>query len=407
MKITYISQRTLPAPLTGSERYIHDLARYTRKKYFVEIIATGRSDNSDSRTIYEGVHVKTFKEFPLRYLTGPITYGVRKLNRQWLFDLYSKPFSGFHQSTSWGYFSLSMKDYLQSRNLDMIHAAAIPTATAWLSWRISRKKNIPFVFTPFLHYELIDFRVPWIKSLLRESSIIIAVTNKEREKLVEFGVSEFKIQVIPLGIDYKMYDKRNINSFRKTNGLTEDLFVILIPRKSKEKGTYDTLKAMVNLSQKYNKLGLILLDKTPKQDEPILTAYVHALTLNGVKVIDLGFVTGENLIEAYQACDVLVEPTSVDSFGIVFLEAWACGKPVIAADYGAISEVVLNGVNGLLVKYGDCIGIEDAIISLIEDDKLKKRLGENGREDVMKKYSIENMVKKTEYIYDLVRNNKI
>jgi glycosyltransferase involved in cell wall biosynthesis len=404
MNITYVIKRTLPDPLSGSERYIHDLARYMQEKYSVEIIATGQAESSDSKLIYGGVQVKTFKEFPVRYLTGGITYVVRKLNRQWLLDLYSKPFDGFIHSASWGIFSVSMKNYLQSHNFELIHSAAIPTATALLSWRISRKKKIPFVFTPFLHYELTDFKVPWVKSLLRESSHLIAVTNKEKEKLIEFGVSESKIQVIPLGVDYRIYSKSNLNSFRKTKGLTEDLFVILIPRKSKEKGTYDTLKAIVNLSQKYNKLGLILLDKTSKYDEPILTAYKQTLTLNGVKVIDLGFVSGQNLIQAYQASDVVVEPTSADSFGYVFLEAWACGKPVIAANYGAISDVVLDGLNGLLVKFGDWEGIEKALISLIDDVKLRIKLGENGRQDVLKKYTIENMVQKTEHVYDLVRD---
>ena len=377
------------------------------KKYSVEIIATGRPQSIDSKLIYDGVHTETFKEFPIRYLTGPITYQVRKFNRQWLLDLYSKPFDGFIHSTSWGFFSLSMKNYLQSHNSDVIHSAAVPTATAWLSWRISRKMRIPFVFTPFLHYESIDFKVPWVKSLLREASILIAVTNKEKEKLIEFGANASKIQVIPLGIDYKIYSKVNLNLFRQTNGLSEDLFVILIPRKSKEKGTYDTLEAIVNLSKKYKKLGLILLDKTSKHDEPILTKYVQTLTLNGVKVIDLGFVSGQNLIEAYQASDVVVEPTRADSFGLVFLEAWACGKPVIAADYGAISEVVIDNLNGLLVKFGDWEGIEKTLISLIDDVKLKTKLGENGRQDVIKKYSIENMVQKTENIYDLVKDSKV
>lgn len=404
MKITYVSQRTFPAPLTGSERYIHDLARYMGKKHSVEIIATGHPQGIYSKLIYDGVRVKTFKEFPIRYFTVPITIQVRRFNRQWLLNLYSKPFDGFIHSTSWGFLSLSMKDYLESHNFELIHSAGVPTASAWLSWRICRKKKIPFVFTPFLHYELIDFNVPWVKSLLRESSNVIAVTNKEKKKLIEFGVSESKIQVIPLGIDYKVYDKMNLNSFRQVNGLNEDLFVILIPRKDKGKGTYDTLKAIVNLSKKYNKLGLILLDKTSKHDETILAAYLESLTLNGVKVIDLGFVSGRNLIEAYQASDVVVEPTMVDSFGIVFLEAWACGKPVIAANFGAISEVVLDNLNGLLVKFGDWEEIEKALISLIDDVKLKIKLGENGKQDVIKKYSIENMVRQTEHVYDLVES---
>ncbi len=404
MDITYISQRTLPDPLTGSERYIHDLAKYMSKKYSVEIIATGRSENNGKKLIYDDICVRTFTESSIGYKASKITNKIRRLNKQWLLDVYAKPFNGFFHSTSWGYFSSSMKNYLETHEFELIHSAAIPTATAWLSWRVSQRKNIPFVITPFLHYELIDFRVPWVKSLLRDSTNIIAVTEKEKDVLIEFGVRASNIHVIPLGIDYRIYAKRDLSLFRRSSGLTEDLFVILIPRKSKEKGTYSTLKAMVNLSQKYKKLGLILLDKTSKTDEPILMEYLRTLTLNGVKVIDLGYVSGQTLIEAYQASDVVVQPTSVDSFGMVFLEAWACGKPVIAANYGAIPEIINNGSNGFLVKFGDWEEIERAIITFIHDVNLKIKLGEKGRQDVIKKYSIENMIQKTERIYDSIKN---
>jgi glycosyltransferase involved in cell wall biosynthesis len=404
MDITYISQRTLPDLLTGSERYIHDLAKYMSKKYSVEIIATGQSENVGSKLIYDNICVKTFKESSIGYKTGKITDKIRRLNKQWLLDIYSKPFNGFIHSTSWGYFSFSMKKYLEKHQIELIHSAAIPTATAWLSWRVSRKMNIPFVFTPFLHYESIDFKVPWVKSLLRDSSTVIAVTNKEKEALINFGVNASNIQVIPLGIDYRIYSKTNLNSFRKLSGFTEDMFVILIPRKAKGKGTYDTLRAIVNLSHKYNKLGLILLDRTTKEVEPVLSEYLRTLTLNGVKVIDLGYVSGQSLIEAYQVSDVVVQPTIVDSFSIIFLEAWACGKPVIAANYGAIPEIIHEGSNGLLVNYGNFEDIERAIITLINDVNLKTKLGENGRQDVIKKYSVENMVQKTEQIYGSIKN---
>lgn len=403
-RITYVVQRTLPDPLTGSERYISDLARSLGGKYSAEIIATGRSKSISPTPLDSKAYSKTFKEFPIKYLTGVIPLITKKLglNKQWPMDLYSKPFDGFLHSSSFGYFSLSMKDYLESHNFQVIHTTAVPTATAWLSWKISRRKKIPLVLTPFFHYELVDFRVPWIKKMLIESSIIIAVTNKEKEKLVEFGVSPAKIRVIPLGIDYRIYSRKKDNLFRQIHGLDEDLFVILVPRKNEDKGTFDTLKAVVNLSQKYNKLGLILLDKTLKGSQHKLAAYIRSLTSNGVKVTDLGWVSGQNLIDAYQASDVLVEPTRTDAFGIVFLEAWACGKPVIAADFGAVSEIVLDNVNGLLVRFGDWQGIEKALISLIDDRKFRTRLGENGKQDVIKKYSIENMVQNTELIYDSI-----
>ena len=400
MKITYVVQRTFPDLLNGSERYIHDLSSSVSSQYEVALLATRKYKSNNVNNLIGNQQIVTFSEFPINLLTSPIRYGISSLQNQELLNIYSSVFKGFLHSSSMGFFSLTMKHYLNTHKSDIFHVAAVPTATAWLTWRVSTKRGIPLVITPFLHYTLMDHNVTYIKEMLKESSAVIAVTEKERQRIITLGVSESNVHVIPLGIDYKKYDKVRQTAFREQHNIDEDSFVILIPRKSKGKGTFDTLKAIVSLSEKYKNLTLILLDEASKKDRSELEYYKKRLFINGVTVIDVGFVTGLDLVTAYQACDVVVEPSKVDSFGIIYLEAWACEKPVIAADVGAIPDIVHNNKNGLIVKFGDCKGIEDAMYQLINDAVFKRMLGENGKKDVKTKYALDNMVKKTKIIYN-------
>ena len=402
MNITYIVQRTIPDHLTGSETYIYELANNLHDSFIPTIVATRRVKNDFLTRIKYGSRIITFKEFPVGYLTAPIRSAIKVLNDQKLLNLFAQPLNGFFHSSSWGYFSLGIKEFLETNDFEVIHSAALPTATAWLSWRITKKRNIPLVLTPFFHYSLPDFNVPWIKKVLEDSSAIIAVTEIEKRKMVEFGIDESKIHLIPLGIDHKIYKEKETNTFRQRYGFDEDLFLVFIPRKGREKGTFDTLKAIVNLIASFKKIGVILSGETPKYTEATLNEYKRIISNKGIKIVDLGFVAFDELIEAYQSCDVVVEPSKVESFGIVYLEAWACGKPVIAANFGAVPDIVHNNENGLLVEYGNWKEIENALRCLIYDNKLRKSLGENGINDVKVKYSRDNMISKTEYLYNSI-----
>jgi phosphatidylinositol alpha-1,6-mannosyltransferase len=92
----------------------------------------------------------------------------------------------------------------------------------------------------------------------------------------------------------------------------------------------------------------------------------------------LGFVDDEVLRAYYQSCDVFVMPSAKEGFGFVFLEAMQYGKPVVAANRGGSPEVVLDGITGILVKYGEIAQLERALIDLSRDFKYREGLGSAG-----------------------------
>ena len=93
-------------------------------------------------------------------------------------------------------------------------------------------------------------------------------------------------------------------------------------------------------------------------------------------------VSQRKLLSFYSDCDVLVLPSRNEGWGLSLMEAMACGKPVVASRVGGVPELVRNGVDGILVEAADVRGLADAIIRLLRDKGLRKRMGRAGRERV-------------------------
>ncbi|MBI3581088.1 MAG: glycosyltransferase family 4 protein [Nitrospinae bacterium] len=100
----------------------------------------------------------------------------------------------------------------------------------------------------------------------------------------------------------------------------------------------------------------------------------------------LGDVTSrEAVAELFARCDLFCLPSRHETFGLVFLEAMAAGRPVVALDSTAVPEVVRNGVDGILVEPGGK-GLPEAVISLLKDPALRENMGTAGRERVLKEF---------------------
>jgi glycosyltransferase involved in cell wall biosynthesis len=97
----------------------------------------------------------------------------------------------------------------------------------------------------------------------------------------------------------------------------------------------------------------------------------------------LGFVSEEERRDLLDACDLLALPSRTESFGLVFMEAWANRKPVVGARAGAIPAVVRDGVDGLLVDFGDNAALADAIDVLVNSSTLRAQLGASGYANVV------------------------
>jgi len=115
------------------------------------------------------------------------------------------------------------------------------------------------------------------------------------------------------------------------------------------------------------------------------------------RVIFAGF--REDIPELLASFDVFVLPSRSEGFGRVNLEAMAMGKPVISTNVGGIPEVVADGFSGILVPSGDSKALSHAIIRLLNDSKLRKSMGREGRKRVEEHFTLQEHVRRVEKIY--------
>jgi len=115
----------------------------------------------------------------------------------------------------------------------------------------------------------------------------------------------------------------------------------------------------------------------------------------------LGSPDNKIMPDLYNACDVFTMPSrtikssrDVEGFGIVYLEASACGKPIIAGQGGGVAEAILNQKTGLLVNSESPSELAQAFIQLLDNPHLAESLGKNGRKRVLQEFNWDTLVKK-------------
>ena len=178
----------------------------------------------------------------------------------------------------------------------------------------------------------------------------------------------------------------------------EDQLILFVGRLVPYKGLFTLLQALRPVLKHNPHAQLAIVGSGPQ--EPYLRQAIHKLRIDKA-VRFLGRLSHETLLLAYSACDLFVLPSRSrsEAFGIVLLEAMARGKPVVATRVGGISYVVPDGKAGLLVPPNDPSSLASAIIRLLEDPALRRRMGRAGRLHVQNNFSLHRIISKLEELY--------
>jgi phosphatidylinositol alpha-1,6-mannosyltransferase len=174
-------------------------------------------------------------------------------------------------------------------------------------------------------------------------------------------------------------------------GLSGKKVVLTIARLTERKGHEDVLRALPEVLTAVPNL-VYLIGGAGGQRERLADLSADL----GVEdhVVFCGFVKPEELADHYRLSDAYVmtsreipERGDVEGFGITYLEAGACGRPVVAAASGGVGDAVEHNVNGLVIRPGDADALAAALISVLSDEELAARLGREGRRRVMERYN--------------------
>jgi D-inositol-3-phosphate glycosyltransferase len=217
---------------------------------------------------------------------------------------------------------------------------------------------------------------------------LIAATLLEQKQMAEFyGADPHKISIVPPGVDLNRFRPMSRLEARQHLGLPPDRQTILFVGRIQPLKGIDTLIKALSLIKKrepdlVKNVCVCVIGGDPRQDsdyEKSELARLRSLQTElelGDLVTFLGAKDQDSLIYYYSAAALAVMPSHYESFGMVALEAMACGTPVVASDVGGLSFNIEDGYNGYLVPGQDPQAMADKIILLLKYRVLRDQLAE-------------------------------
>ncbi len=256
--------------------------------------------------------------------------------------------------------------------------------------RAARRAGAAYVLMPFIHLGRDDdpiarryVSMPHQRALVRAADAVVAMTGIESRFLESIGVDPARLVIAGAGMTPEDVAGGAGAAFRARHRM-EGPIVAALGALAPDKGTRELVQAVARLNRAGRNVHLALAGPSLSTFERWYTALDSEERL-GTRL--LGVISPDGKRDLFGAADIVALPSRTESFGIVFVEAWANRKPVIAAEAGAVPELVRDGENGLLVPFGDVGALARAIERLLDDAMLARSLGERGFELATREYT--------------------
>jgi glycosyltransferase involved in cell wall biosynthesis len=296
--------------------------------------------------------------------------------------------------------------YIRRNRIDVIHGTEKPrdAVFAVLLGKLTRARSVVHLHVGWNTW--ISRTVQWA---LRNADAVVGVSQFVRESAVrDGGVRPERCHVILNGIDASRFDPDTDPSpVRAEFDIGDDEVVLgIFSRMSVWKGHLDLARALgvVDGSNPHFRVLVVGTDDVRSApDRPPVSFELAALTKElGIddRFVLTGWRTDIELLMA--ACDIYAMPTFEEPLGVVFLEAMAMMKPVVALQSGGVPEVVTDEEVGLLAPVGDIDGLAERILRLMNDAQLRRRMGAAGRKHVTEVRTSAQMAADADQIYRLL-----
>lgn len=400
MRILHIVQRYWPAR-GGAEIYLGEIsARLAADGHQVTVATTDALDFelfwdprlrrvAEHESHKDGVRIL---RFPVRHLPVPLLAypGWRRL--LWLLSAFRplpvRVLSHLARFTPW---VPDLWRWLESTDeaFDLVAGMNVcfePLLEAGL--RFARKRGIPFLTYPLTHLgagakpgqdSLSRFYTMRHQvDLVRASDAVVAQTPAELSFYEQQGASKDRFLVAGAGVNPEEVLGGDGERFRSRYGLQGPLLVS-ISAMAYDKGTVHLIEAARRLWQAGRQVEMALAGAIL---EPFRRYLSRLPPADRERIHVLGPVTEEEKRDLLAAADVFAMPSRTESFGIVYLEAWLYKKPVIGAQTWGVSDVIENGLDGLLVPFGDVSALAASITWLLDHPVERGSMGARGERKV-------------------------
>jgi D-inositol-3-phosphate glycosyltransferase len=227
-------------------------------------------------------------------------------------------------------------------------------------------------------------RIQVEKEIAAEADLLIASTEDERADLVRlYGADPDHVEVVPPGVDLSMFQPIDRDEARRKIGYGEGRLLLFVGRLERLKGVEVAIRALALLRDRaHDDVRLLILGEDSREGDESEKDRLKQIAADvGVRdrVDFLGSVAHHELPFFYSAADVCVMPSYSESFGLVGLEAQACGRPVVGSGVIGLRSVVRDEVSGYLIDSHDPAMYAERIGRLIDNPELALQMGRRGR----------------------------
>ncbi len=235
------------------------------------------------------------------------------------------------------------------------------------------------------------------RTILKGSSKIFAVSNHTASLIRSANIPTNNVWVIHNGVNLERFNstpavEKYKRALTETYGLRGKKILLTIGRLVARKGHEKMLRALVAVRHAHPNIKYLIVGQGPLEDR--LKALVRELHLDDI-VLFVGTATEQEKTALLQLCDVFIMVNrdiphegklDTEGLGIAFLEAGACGKPVIGGKAGGVPEVIVHGRTGLLVDPEDVKAIISAVLELLDDPQRAQAMGRRAKERVVEEF---------------------
>ncbi|HEV2139095.1 MAG TPA: glycosyltransferase family 4 protein [Nitrososphaerales archaeon] len=366
----------------------HNLSRaQARKGRDVQVVAR-RSAGQPAYEEVDGVHVHRVKT----------PYNVNALIR--VIHLANEGFpTVIHSHSTSGVFLAMSHRAMSTPVVSHVHGTTISAATPMVL-RFGRQT---YGYSPMrVASSYIRERALW-----RSADRIAAVSSSVVSDLTtRYGIRENKIRLIYNGVDPDLFKPGTYPEVPEMPALEGKRVILYVGHFGLRKGIPILIEAMKWVAEEVKDAVLLCVGGVPNwlPRGEYLDYLKRLASTNEVdgKIMFLGSLSQQRLPAYYCLSSVFVLPSYYEAFPKVLVEAMACEKPVISSKMGGTSDSVEDGVNGFLVPFGDSKGLANALITLLQDEALSRKMGRLGRERVLRDFSWSAVANRLDSIYSEV-----
>jgi glycosyltransferase involved in cell wall biosynthesis len=272
---------------------------------------------------------------------------------------------------------------------------------AWLPYQLAlarRLQRFALIGVPLFHTECEWANLPVFHGIGRRFDAIVGLTEHER-RFIEECTGITRTCAVGAGIDPEAFAKRDGAAVRARLGIGNAPVVGYVGRMVASKGVSTLLTAMKRIWQIRPDVRLLLAGDVSNQRNEVSRAVAALSSSDRARVICVGAFDAGQKASLFDSLDVFAMPSVAESFGIAYLEAWMCRKPVIGSRIGATRCVIEDGIDGVLITPGSVEELSNAILGLLSDPTTCQQMGMRGYTKTVANFTWQRVAETVERIY--------